>query len=59
MAEPLPITKSLDGIMKSLRGTDRIQIGGVFGKWADAVGANVAFTPHIALALTGSAKMPT
>jgi predicted nucleic acid-binding Zn ribbon protein len=31
MAEPVPITKSLDGIMKSLRGTDRIQIGGVFG----------------------------
>jgi predicted nucleic acid-binding Zn ribbon protein len=42
MAEPLPITSSLDGIMKSLRGTDRIQIGGVFGKWPDAVGANVA-----------------
>jgi predicted nucleic acid-binding Zn ribbon protein len=42
MTEPLPITSSLDGIMKSLRGTDRIQIGGVFGKWPDAVGANVA-----------------
>ena len=28
--------------MKSLRGTDRIQIGGVFGRWADAVGQNVA-----------------
>ncbi len=42
MAEPIPITASLDGIMKSLRGTDRIQIGGVFGKWTDAVGDNVA-----------------
>ena len=42
MAEPVPITTSLDGIMKSLRGTDRIQIGGVFGRWDDAVGANVA-----------------
>jgi predicted nucleic acid-binding Zn ribbon protein len=42
MVEPGPITKSLDGIMKSLRGTDRIQIGGVFGRWADAVGPNVA-----------------
>lgn len=42
MADPVPITHSLDGIMKSLRGTDRIQIGGVFGKWADAVGENVA-----------------
>ena len=42
MAEPVPITKSLDGIMKSLRGTDRIQIGGVFGRWEDAVGDTVA-----------------
>ena len=42
MAEPVPITASLDGIMKSLRGTDRIQIGGGFGKWPDAVGENVA-----------------
>jgi predicted nucleic acid-binding Zn ribbon protein len=42
MAEPVPITTSLDGIMKSLRGTDRIQIGGVFGRWDDAVGATVA-----------------
>jgi predicted nucleic acid-binding Zn ribbon protein len=42
MAEPVRITASLDGIMKSLRGTDRIQIGGVFGKWPDAVGENVA-----------------
>ena len=42
MAEPIPITASLDGIMRSLRGTDRIQIGGVFGRWPDAVGENVA-----------------
>lgn len=28
--------------MKSLRGTDRIAIGGVFGRWEDAVGADVA-----------------
>jgi predicted nucleic acid-binding Zn ribbon protein len=42
VAEPIPITASLDGIMKSLRGTDRIQIGGVFGKWDDAVGPTVA-----------------
>lgn len=40
--EPVPISRSLDSIMKSLRGTDRIQIGGVFGRWADAVGPNVA-----------------
>lgn len=42
MPEPVPISASLDSIMKSLRGTDRIQIGGVFGRWDDAVGANVA-----------------
>jgi predicted nucleic acid-binding Zn ribbon protein len=28
--------------MKSLRGTDRIQIGGVFGRWDDAVGPAVS-----------------
>ncbi len=38
----MPISRSLDSIMKSLRGTDRIQIGGVFGRWDDAVGATVA-----------------
>ncbi len=29
-------------MMRSLRGTDRIQIGGVFGRWYDAVGETVA-----------------
>ncbi len=29
-------------MMRSLRGTDRRQIGGVFGKWDDAVGAPIA-----------------
>jgi predicted nucleic acid-binding Zn ribbon protein len=38
----MPISRSLDSIMKSLRGTDRIQIGGVFGRWNDAVGEAVA-----------------
>jgi predicted nucleic acid-binding Zn ribbon protein len=42
VAEPVPISRSLDSIMKSLRGTDRIQIGGVFGRWEDAVGETVA-----------------
>jgi len=40
--DPVPITKSLDSIMKSLRGTDRIQVGGVFGKWDVAVGPQIA-----------------
>jgi len=28
--------------MRSLRGTDRIQIGGVFGRWDEAVGEAIA-----------------
>jgi predicted nucleic acid-binding Zn ribbon protein len=40
--EPVPISRSLDSIMKSLRGTDRLQIGGVFGRWEDAVGPTVS-----------------
>ncbi len=42
MADPIPITASLDSVMKSLRGTDRIQIGGVFGRWAETVGEDLA-----------------
>ena len=42
MNEPVRITTSLDSIIGSLRGTDRVQIGGVFGRWTDAVGENVA-----------------
>ena len=42
VADPVPISRSLDSVMRSLRGTDRIQIGGVFGRWDDAVGATVA-----------------
>ena len=42
MPEPVPIARSLDSIMRSLRGTDRIQIGGVVGRWDDAVGETVA-----------------
>ncbi len=42
MADPVPISQSLDSVMRSLRGTDRIAIGGVFGRWDDAVGEAVA-----------------
>ena len=42
VSDPVPISRSLDSIMNSLRGTDRIQIGGVFGRWDDAVGPAVA-----------------
>jgi predicted nucleic acid-binding Zn ribbon protein len=40
--DPVPIAQSLDAVMKSLRGTDRVQIGGVFGRWDDAVGPTVS-----------------
>jgi predicted nucleic acid-binding Zn ribbon protein len=40
--DPVPLTSSLDGVMRSLRGVDRRQIAGVFGRWEDAVGAGVA-----------------
>ncbi len=42
MREPVRITTSLDSVISSLRGTDRVQIGGVFGRWDDAVGDAVA-----------------
>ncbi len=42
MTDPVPITASLDGVMRSLRGGDRRQIGGVFGRWDEAVGEAVA-----------------
>ncbi len=42
MPDPVPLTRSLDGLMRSLRGADRIQIGGVFGRWDDAVGEHLA-----------------
>jgi predicted nucleic acid-binding Zn ribbon protein len=40
--EPIPITESLDEVMRSLRGADRRQVGGVFGAWDEAVGSQVA-----------------
>jgi predicted nucleic acid-binding Zn ribbon protein len=42
MSQPVPLTTSLDGVMRSLRGGDRRQIGGVFGRWDEAVGEVVA-----------------
>ncbi|NQY57555.1 MAG: DUF721 domain-containing protein [Ilumatobacteraceae bacterium] len=40
--EPISLTQSLDSVMRSLRGTSRTQIGGVFGRWDDAVGEAIA-----------------
>lgn len=41
-SQPIPLTASLDGVMRSLRGGDRRQVGGVFGRWDEAVGEAVA-----------------
>jgi predicted nucleic acid-binding Zn ribbon protein len=40
--EPVPLSESLDAVMRSLRGTDRRQIGGLFGRWDEVVGPQVA-----------------
>lgn len=40
--EPIPISTSLDGVVRSLRGPGRKAVGGVFGRWVDAVGDQVA-----------------
>jgi len=41
--EPVPVTDALDGVLRSLRGgATRAEVGGVFGRWDEAVGATVA-----------------
>jgi predicted nucleic acid-binding Zn ribbon protein len=40
--EPIPISASLDEVVRSLRGPGRHEIGGVFGRWEEAVGDQVA-----------------
>ena len=42
MNDPVPISHSLDGVVKSLRGPSRRAVSGVFGRWSDAVGEQVA-----------------
>ena len=42
MADPVPLSESLDHMMRSLRGADRRQLSGVFGRWVDAVGQDLA-----------------
>jgi len=42
MNEPVPISKSLDGVVRSLRGPSRKAVSGLFGKWVEAVGPHVA-----------------
>jgi predicted nucleic acid-binding Zn ribbon protein len=40
--DPVPISSSLDGVMRSLRGPTRQAVGGLFGRWDEAVGDQVA-----------------
>jgi predicted nucleic acid-binding Zn ribbon protein len=40
--DPVPISSSLDGVMRSLRGPTRRAVGGLFGRWDEAVGEQVA-----------------
>jgi len=40
--EPVPISSSLDAVMRSLRGPTRQAAGGLFGRWDEAVGEQVA-----------------
>ena len=40
--DPIPISSSLDGVMRSLRGPTRQAVSGLFGRWNEAVGEQVA-----------------
>ena len=40
--DPIPLSTSLDRVVRSLRGPDRHQVGGVFGRWEEVVGEPVA-----------------
>ncbi len=41
--DPIGISESLDGVVQALRGgADRAEVGGVFGRWDEAVGSAVA-----------------
>jgi predicted nucleic acid-binding Zn ribbon protein len=40
--DPIPLAASLDGVVRSLRGPSRRVVSGVFGRWREAVGDQVA-----------------
>ena len=40
--DPVPISSSLDDVVRSLRGPSRESVGGLFGRWDEAVGDQVA-----------------
>ena len=41
--DPVPVTAALDGLLRSMRGgASRAEVGGVFGRWDEAVGPVIA-----------------
>lgn len=41
--DPVQVTTALDGLLRSMRGgAGRAEVGGVFGRWDDAVGPMIA-----------------
>lgn len=40
--DPIPLSQSLDALMRSLSGGPRAVVAGVFGRWDEAVGEAVA-----------------
>jgi predicted nucleic acid-binding Zn ribbon protein len=40
--DPVPISSALDDVITSLRGPSRAAVGGLFGRWDEAVGEHVA-----------------
>jgi predicted nucleic acid-binding Zn ribbon protein len=40
--DPVPISSALDDVITSLRGPSREAVGGLFGRWDEAVGEQVA-----------------
>ena len=40
--EIMSLSDSLDSVLRSLRGPSRAEVGGIFGRWEEAVGDYVA-----------------
>ncbi len=40
--DPIPISSALDGVVRSLRGPSRAAVGGLFGRWNEVVGEQIA-----------------
>jgi len=40
--DPVPLSSALDDVVRSLRGPSRESVGGLFGRWDEAVGEQVA-----------------